>query len=1220
MSLEPTTWENLEELTTTGGGSELTADQLRAMLPAQRQAVRAYYEDISRTAPAGAHTLNYPDLAAVAAEDGAKHPYVVSLMASEVAPLLGTPSQNVDTVNSILDNAAENDVVVLNAAALADNVVTVTKPLALVGQNTVVDRGALYTGQLMSVNSSAATGSGNYHFFNLKLMGNNRTTTQTLLGATIDVDGDVYMTNCRAEGNTGSYNMLIQARNAYVNNCIFSNPGFFDGGTGNQADDKKGQNLRLNVLRAVVSNMVNEINVDHGSGPSGGEYRFLGSDYNTRYLTLQLTAAPTATWGVGDTLTATGTDPGGGGPVVMTITNVSSSTVYEVNMTTGFPTYLAPGDTINGPTASTGTFSRIDCWTDITFSNCDFNSLLQTRWCVGNFDHDTRAGGRDLMSLRAVTYQNCRVNMPNNDINSPVNTIWKFDRVQKVLFDDYQEYIPNMGKAEADIEARIRQSVNPVNCGFFVCNNSKFDGGIYSQSDNNPVLMRVTNTIFGTRDHRLRAKFCRTQHRFAGTQRFQNCTWHITRYGSWTNAVTGDNQRFIWDDCTCTFDTGAGVGGSFTYNCDTPFRHQVRGDLRLINEGAGFVVTTQETANNDRANFANFNMLDTSGATTVWDWKMLSEIEHSKGDDIVARARVDTATTLAPPTNTTIGDRATLLVDGAAAASLTFDGAYNWLGQLTGPTLVNDEEHIFDVVIDEANKVFVSQRGVGASDPAPSGPYLTNLIGWWEITGADTSQVADSHSNGLHIPILNGPPTTTAGRFGTTISWGQNTIVGQIFSDTLKLAGPVTFGAWVSHTPDSNNRGIGGRDRNGNRAWSMSVSANRLNAQYSTSSGSGVDETIADTVDFPTSGQTFVTMVYDHANTRFALYKDGTEVATGTTGGALYTGSNGEFLLGTIYNLSGINEWQGTIERMFVYDRALSEAEIQTIFSNEPSYDDLADLGTGGSGGAFTALSTSEIIPTDPIVLQEATGHQVALTVNYDVNKVTSGDDTGLLLKMTDTASPGTSLVIDAQVGGTSVFSVDEAGNIVPAEGNQYGTNGRNYNFEGNTLNFKRNGTTKFRMTTNGFLTDAVTGMTTDGTLTIKATGALSPGIVLDPLDGIVDAQGVLVAQSQRAMYRDFASATETLLDTDSGKVLRFVNVGGDCTATVPATAPKGWYTTIIHEASDNLTIAVGGNGSLTTYPPGLTDSAGQGAFITLYCADNADNNTPIVYMSGGIA
>jgi len=83
----------------------------------------------------------------------------------------------------------------------------------------------------------------------------------------------------------------------------------------------------------------------------------------------------------------------------------------------------------------------------------------------------------------------------------------------------------------------------------------------------------------------------------------------------------------------------------------------------------------------------------------------------------------------------------------------------------------------------------------------------------------------------------------------------------------------------------------------------------------------------------------------------------------------------------------------------------------------------------GDPGGAFGADAATQITPSTAIVLDEATGNEIGLDISYVVNKATSGNDTGLLISMTDTASPGTSLPLDIQVGGSSVMSVDAAGN-----------------------------------------------------------------------------------------------------------------------------------------------------------------------------------------------
>ncbi|MDF1853289.1 MAG: hypothetical protein P1U85_20800, partial [Verrucomicrobiales bacterium] len=90
------------------------------------------------------------------------------------------------------------------------------------------------------------------------------------------------------------------------------------------------------------------------------------------------------------------------------------------------------------------------------------------------------------------------------------------------------------------------------------------------------------------------------------------------------------------------------------------------------------------------------------------------------------------------------------------------------------------------------------------------------------------------------------------------------------------------------------------------------------------------------------------------------------------------------------------------------------------------SYDPLSTAG----GGAFDADANTLITPSTPIVLDQATGDEAALTLDYTTNKATSGNDTGLLINQTDTLSPGASKLLDLQVGGVSKFNVDSGGNV----------------------------------------------------------------------------------------------------------------------------------------------------------------------------------------------
>ena len=86
------------------------------------------------------------------------------------------------------------------------------------------------------------------------------------------------------------------------------------------------------------------------------------------------------------------------------------------------------------------------------------------------------------------------------------------------------------------------------------------------------------------------------------------------------------------------------------------------------------------------------------------------------------------------------------------------------------------------------------------------------------------------------------------------------------------------------------------------------------------------------------------------------------------------------------------------------------------------------NMDSAGNVGIGIAAPTSRIHGVT--TLSAATGDEIAYQLNYTTNKATSGNDTGLLINQTDTASPGTSFLIDAQVGGVSKHAIKNDGDV----------------------------------------------------------------------------------------------------------------------------------------------------------------------------------------------
>jgi hypothetical protein len=210
--------------------------------------------------------------------------------------------------------------------------------------------------------------------------------------------------------------------------------------------------------------------------------------------------------------------------------------------------------------------------------------------------------------------------------------------------------------------------------------------------------------------------------------------------------------------------------------------------------------------------------------------------------------------------------------------------------------------------------------------------------------------------------------------------------------------------------------------------------------------------------------------------------------------------------------------------------------------------------------GIGTATPSAKIDAVESLVA--ATGNEIAYELNYTTNKSSSGNDTGLFIGMTNTASPGTSLPLDIQVDAGTVFSVNEAGNTTVA------------------------GTLGVTGTSTLAATDIVGTTTVQGAVTINESGAdvdtriegdtNANLLVVDAGDDTVSIGGgtgikeILTATAAL----DFPSIT-TVTDEDLTITVTGAAVGDACHLGLPA-APTGnlaWNCFV--SATDTVTVRV---------------------------------------------
>tara|TARA_R110000823_G_C15942566_1_gene500610 strand:+ start:830 stop:2197 length:1368 start_codon:yes stop_codon:yes gene_type:complete len=129
-----------------------------------------------------------------------------------------------------------------------------------------------------------------------------------------------------------------------------------------------------------------------------------------------------------------------------------------------------------------------------------------------------------------------------------------------------------------------------------------------------------------------------------------------------------------------------------------------------------------------------------------------------------------------------------------------------------------------------------------------------------------------------------------------------------------------------------------------------------------------------------------------------------------------------------------IGESLATSAQGALADSATQPGDLAAV-ATSGDYDDL--INTPAASGAFAVDAQTQITASTPILLDEATGNETALTLSYTANKA-AGLANGLVIDMTDTASDVSSLLMDLQVGGVSASRVTKAGNLEVGDGSAF--------------------------------------------------------------------------------------------------------------------------------------------------------------------------------------
>src|SRR5258708_7161871 len=244
-----------------------------------------------------------------------------------------------------------------------------------------------------------------------------------------------------------------------------------------------------------------------------------------------------------------------------------------------------------------------------------------------------------------------------------------------------------------------------------------------------------------------------------------------------------------------------------------------------------------------------------------------------------------------------------------------------------------------------------------------------NLVAYYQLENASGT---DNSGNG-HSCTVNNSPTFSAGKFGSAVGLANNNEYLECGTSSAILDGSTSVGinAWVNATSVTGGTGI-------NIIYDEGI--NKVGLYYNSSSlqyaYNGLTANINTGV--PLNGQWhMVTVTHDHTSLLATFWVDGLVVGT-TSSIPNFTGSYPN-RIGIYGNAISIYGFHGQIDDLALFNRALTQTDISTLWGGDPTsfYAQIKNTGNGRvllrSTPASTTTNFIKRLPQDWIVYVSST-------------------------------------------------------------------------------------------------------------------------------------------------------------------------------------------------------------------------------------------------------
>jgi hypothetical protein len=270
------------------------------------------------------------------------------------------------------------------------------------------------------------------------------------------------------------------------------------------------------------------------------------------------------------------------------------------------------------------------------------------------------------------------------------------------------------------------------------------------------------------------------------------------------------------------------------------------------------------------------------------------------------------------------------------------------------------------IMTEYPNRASVSSAVIALLLLAASSASAAQILGIYTFEAASPAAFNDVSGQGLNPTTIGAAALSGSGYEGQAASFAGGTPISIPLNINPAVNPTLTIGAWVRPN-DLSNRGLFGHDNGG---WDRGLDL--ISSTWRTTGGNNHNSGIAGDL----SNWQFVAIRYDGVGGQdVKLYVD-----TATYTRTLTAGAGATNMVIGAYTVAGVHAFSGLVDNFFIFDDALTDAEVETIRLNG-----LAGINTV-AGFAATPPQVSALSPANGAGAASASADLVA-TFDEDVKK-----------------------------------------------------------------------------------------------------------------------------------------------------------------------------------------------------------------------------------------